>query len=61
MQKLNALGCVVGWSAFWTFGYLAVSADAADAGQASLAAMMAGAGFIIGSFTYMRLGRAFPR
>lgn len=61
MQKLNALGCVVGWSAFWTFGYLALSADVADTGQASLAAMMAGAGFIIGSFTYMRLGRAFPR
>ncbi len=57
MQKLNALGCVIGWSAFWTFGYLALSANPAEGGQASLAAMLAGTGFLVGTFTYMRLGR----
>ena len=57
MQKLNALGCVIGWSAFWTFGYLALSASADLGAQASLAALLAGAGFLVGTFSYMRLGR----
>ena len=60
MQKLNALGCVLGWSAFWAFGYLALSASPEDAAQASLAAALAGAGFLIGTFTYMRLGTYPP-
>lgn len=57
MQKLTALGCVIGWSGFWIFGYLALSASPADAGQASLAAGLAGVGFLIGTFTFLRLGR----
>jgi hypothetical protein len=57
MQKLTALGCVIGWSGFWIFGYLALSGGAENAGQTSLAAALAGLGFLVGTFTYMRLGR----
>lgn len=57
MQKLNALVCVIGWSAFWTFGYLALSASPDLGGQASFAAILAAVGFLLGTFTYMRLGR----
>lgn len=55
--KACAIACVIGWSGFWTFGYLALSASPDMAGQASLAAMLAGAGFLTGTFTYLRLGQ----
>lgn len=57
MQKLTALSCVIGWSGFWIFGYLALSANPSDARQAALAVALAGLGFLIGIFTYLRLGR----
>jgi hypothetical protein len=57
MQKLVALSCVLGWSAFWAFGYLALSTEPHETTQASIAALLAFAGLIAGSFSYMRLGR----
>mgnify|MGYP000128400802 CR=1 FL=1 len=57
MKKLIALVCVVSWAGFWSFGYLALSASPDMAGQASLAALLAGAGFLTGTFTYLRLGQ----
>ncbi len=56
MQKLTALGCVIGWSGFWIFGYLALSAGTEASGQAALAAAVAGLGFLVGTLSYMRLG-----
>lgn len=56
-KKACALSCVIGWSAFWTFGYLALSASPDQGGQASVAALLAAAGFLTGMFTYVRLGR----
>jgi hypothetical protein len=60
MQKLVALVCVVSWSGFWAFGYLALSAGVADAGQMTVAALLAAAGFLTGSFCYMKLMRDRP-
>jgi amino acid transporter len=61
MQKLDAIGCVLGWSLFWAFGYLALSAGPEQGGQAAVAALLAAAGMLAGSFTYIRLGRDMPR
>lgn len=57
MQKIVALTCVVAWSGFWTFGYLALSAGTDQGAHASVAALLAAVGFLTGTFTYMRLGR----
>lgn len=57
MQKIHALSCVVGWSAFWAFGYLGLATEPHETVQASVAAVLAFAGFLAGSFSYMRLGR----
>lgn len=57
MNKLIALICVISWSGFWAFGYLALSANSANAGQMSVAALLAAIGFLTGTFTYMALGR----
>jgi hypothetical protein len=59
MSKLVALICVVSWSGFWAFGYLALSADISDKGQMTVAALLAAAGFLTGTFTYMSLARKF--
>ena len=32
MNKLIALICVISWSGFWAFGYLALSAGSAETG-----------------------------
>lgn len=57
MQKLCALSCVIGWSAFWAFSYLALTADPTETLQSTAASVIAFAGFIVGMFSYMRLGR----
>ena len=57
MNKLIALVCVVSWSGFWAFGYLALSAHSADARQMTMAALLAATGFLTGTFTYMSLAR----
>lgn len=57
MEKLIALICVVSWSGFWAFGYLALSADPADSARVMVAGILAAAGFLGGTFAYMALGR----
>lgn len=55
MNKLVALACVVSWSGFWAFGYLALTSDGHDQGQVMMAVLLAAAGFVSGVFAYMRL------
>lgn len=55
MNKLVAIACVVSWSGFWAFGYLALSADIQDETQITVAAVLAAVGFLTGIFTYLRL------
>lgn len=59
VDKLCALGCVMGWGAFWAFGYLAISADPQAATQMMTAGILAFAGFLVGTFAYIRLGRVY--
>lgn len=59
VEKLCALGCVLGWGAFWAFGYLAISADPQAAAQIVTASLIAFVGFLLGTFAYLRLGRAY--
>jgi hypothetical protein len=57
MNKIIALICVVSWSGFWAFGYLALSAGVEDQRQIIVAGLLAFVGFLTGMFTYMRLSR----
>lgn len=57
MNKVIALVCVVSWAGFWSFGYLALSANSADSHQMTVAALLAAVGFLTGTFTYMALAR----
>ena len=60
MNKLIALICVISWSGFWSFGYLALSATNFEDGQVILAAALAFMGFITGVFANMWLVRRKP-
>lgn len=55
MRKLVALVCVISWSGFWAFGYLALSARIDEPQQMVVAGLLAFAGFLTGMFTFMRL------
>lgn len=57
MRKLVAVVCVISWSGFWAFGYLALSAQVDDPQQMVVAGLLAFAGFLTGMFTYMRLSQ----
>ena len=57
MNKLIALICVISWSGFWSFGYLALSAEITDQTQMVTAGFLAFAGFLTGMFNYIRLSR----
>lgn len=57
MAKLIAILNVVAWSGFWAFGYLALSADPANAGQMVVAALLAFVGASIGALAYFWLVR----
>jgi hypothetical protein len=57
MNKIVALICVISWSGFWAFGYIALSANVADARQMTVATILAAIGFLTGTFAYMALGR----
>ena len=60
MNKLIALACVISWSGFWAFGYLALTAEISDQSHMVIAGLLAFAGFLTGMFTYMRLSRDIP-
>lgn len=58
MNKIIALICVISWSGFWAFGYLALSAGVAEAGQMTVAAVLAAVGFFTGMVAWLKLSRA---
>lgn len=60
MNKLVALACVISWSGFWAFGYLALSADVQDQTQILVASLLAAFGFVSGVFAYIKLARDKP-
>ncbi len=57
MKKLVAFLCVVSWSGFWAFGYLALTAAPADSARLTMAVLLAAAGLFTGLFTWLRLVR----
>ncbi|MFN7224621.1 MAG: hypothetical protein ACK4MS_11425 [Paracoccaceae bacterium] len=60
MNKIVAFLCVVSWSGFWAFGYLALSADIQDQSQILVAGLLAALGFLTGVFAYIKLSRDRP-
>jgi predicted RND superfamily exporter protein len=57
VNKVIALICVISWSGFWAFGYLALSASSANVTEMEVAAILAAIGFLTGTFAYMALSR----
>ena len=57
MNKLIAIICVISWSGFWAFGYLALSANTADTAQMTTAAVLAALGFFTGFTAWLKLSR----
>lgn len=57
MRKLIAIVCVISWSGFWAFGYLAISAADAEPAQVVTAALIAAAGALTGVFAWLWLAR----
>lgn len=57
MKKVIAILCVISWSGFWAFGYLALTAGVENNGQLTIAMVLAAAGLFSGVFTYLRLVR----
>ena len=56
MHKLTALLCVISWSGFWAFGYLALSSIGSfTQAQVATAALIAFVGMITGGLSYLRL------
>lgn len=58
MNKLIAIVCVISWSGFWAFGYLALSAGIENSGQLITAMVLATLGLFSGVFTYMKVARS---
>lgn len=58
MAKLLAVLCVISWSGFWAFGYLALSAGVQEQSQMLTAMVLAAIGMFTGIFTYLKLARA---
>lgn len=62
MNKFIAIMNVIAWSGFWAFGYIALTSSDLSRSQITIAAILAGLGFLTGIFTYMRLCNVFtPR
>ena len=57
MNKFIALICVISWSGFWAFGYLALSAGSAETGQMVVAVVLAATGFFTGMMAWLKLSR----
>ncbi|MFZ1470006.1 MAG: hypothetical protein WAT09_13665 [Paracoccaceae bacterium] len=58
MSKLVATLCVISWSGFWAFGYIAVTAEMISDQQLTVAVILAAFGLFTGIFSYLRLARA---
>lgn len=57
MTKFIAVLNVVAWSGFWAFGYIALTAGAAESGQMVVATILAAVGAFLGLFAYLWLVR----
>ncbi len=57
MNKLVAIVNVIAWAGFWSFGYLAITAEGLTEGQLVIAALLAFAGLVTGILAYMKLVR----
>lgn len=57
MHKLIAIANVIAWSGFWAFGYLALTAEASNTGQMTIAALLAALGGGAGMLAYLWLIR----
>lgn len=57
MQKLIAIVNVIAWAGFWSFGYLALSAQVENTGQMVTAAVLAAFGGGVGMLGYLWLVR----
>lgn len=60
MNKFVAIACVISWSGFWAFGFLALSSDNYETSQVIISALLAFAGLLSGVFAYMHLARERP-
>lgn len=58
MNKLVATLCVISWSGFWAFGYIALSSGGIADSQLTIAMILAALGMFTGIFTYLKLARA---
>lgn len=58
MNKFIATLCVISWSGFWAFGYIALTAGVTNTAQLTVALLLAAAGLFTGVFTYLRIARA---
>ena len=61
MNKVIAVLNVVAWAGFWAFGYLALTADAGNSAQMTIAMVLAALGGGVGVFCYMWLVRHCER
>jgi hypothetical protein len=57
MQKLIAIVNVIAWAGFWSFGYLALSAQVENTAQMVTAAILAAMGGGVGMLAYLWLVR----
>lgn len=55
MQKFHAIACVIGWGAFYTFTFLAVTSLNEAAWMPATYAVLAFAGLLAGMHCWMRL------
>ena len=61
-MKFIAIMNVIAWSGFWAFGYIALTAQDLSREQIVIAALLAGVGFLIGMFTYVKISNVItPR
>ncbi|MFU8881311.1 MAG: hypothetical protein ACNA7Q_03015 [Rhodobacterales bacterium] len=56
-MKSCSIICVIGYAAFWVFGYLALTTDPSSVGSMLLATVIAGAGFLAGTLSYLKISR----
>ena len=57
MRKIIANGTVLGWSLFWVFGFLALTAPPGATVQTAGATIIAFAGLAVGVWCYLKLVR----
>jgi hypothetical protein len=57
MPKLIAITCVITWSGFWAFGYIALTTEIQNSSQMTTAALLAFAGLISGVAAYFKLAQ----